>query len=185
MSGARRTPTGAPDVFGWDTPRGMSDVDLHRLPLVPAPDLPRLFGDRSGAPRVDPDTGRLRAAGAALGFMPGDPRLLRCALTDPGWCNEAQTAPWVDPWPGNRALSETGGAVLDTLGVDPAQAARRADALGVWDHLWLAAGQRHLRGAGRDRVLARALAALVGALVQEHDGDSDRAHPAIARLLGS
>jgi hypothetical protein len=163
----------------------MPDVELHRLPLVPAPDLTRLFGGRIGRPRVDPDTARLSAARDALGFGTRDPRLLRCALTDPGWCNEARTAPWVDPWPGNRALAETGQARIVARGWDLGAAARRADALGLWPHLWLARGQRHLRGPGRDRVLARALAALVGALVQDHDDDDARATPAIDALLGS
>lgn len=163
----------------------MSAVALHRLPLVPAPDLPRLFGDRSGPPRVDPDAARLRAAADALGVHLPDPRLLRCALTDPGWCNEAETPPWVLPWPGNRGLADRGGVLLEARGLQPEDAARRADALGLWSHLWLAVGQGHLRGPGRDRVLSRALAAVVGALAQEHEGAPERTAAAIDALLAS
>jgi dsRNA-specific ribonuclease len=161
----------------------MAPTDLHRLPLLPAPDLRRLFGPRDGAPREDPDAARLRAAESALGVRTRDPRLLRCALTDPGWCNEAETPPWVDPWPGNRALAESGAPALESRGIDPAAAARRADALGLWPHLWLTAGQRQLRGAGRDKVLARGLAALMGALIEDHDGDEARAAAALGTLL--
>lgn len=162
----------------------MPTVDLHRLPLVPAPDLARLFGDRSLPVPPDPDACRLERARDALGIDTGDPRLLRCALTDPGWCNEAETPPWMLPWPGNRSLADVGGLLLEKRGLGPTAAARRAEALGLWDHLWLAVGQRSLRGPGRERVLARALAALVGALVQDHAGEAQRAAEAMDVLLG-
>ena len=162
----------------------MPTVDLHRLPLVPAPDLARLFGDRSLPLASDPDAGRLERARAALCVETRDPRLLRCALTDRGWCNEAETPPWVLPWPGNRSLADVGGPLLEQRGLEPSTAARRAEALGLWDHLWLAVGQRRLHGPGRERVLARGVAALVGALVQEHAGEDQRAADAINVLLG-
>ncbi|MEC7946663.1 MAG: hypothetical protein VX265_03785 [Myxococcota bacterium] len=162
----------------------MPVLDLHRLPLVPAPDLRRLFGVRTGPPRTDPDRARLDAAQTALGVSTTDPRLLRCALTDPGWCNEAQTPPWVRPWPGNRLLAAAGATVLERRGFPPHRAARRAEELGLWSHLWLAAGQQHLQGAGRARVLTRGLAALVGALVDDQDGDAARAAAILDGLLG-
>ena len=162
----------------------MSTVDLHRLPLVPAPDLARLFGDRSNPPPSDPDALRLQRARDALGVDTRDARLLRCALTDPGWCNEAETPPWMLPWPGNRSLADIGVPLLERRGLGPSNAALRAEALGLWDHLWLAVGQRTLQGPGRERVLARAVAALVGALIQEHAGEDQRAADAIDVLLG-
>ncbi len=137
-------------------------VDVHRLPLVPGPDLSRVFGRRDGPVRVDPDATRLRTAAAALDLLLDEPRLLRLALTDPGWCNEAETPPWVDPWPGNRRLADLGAPHL--AGVDGAAV---GEALDLWPHLWLAVGQRGLRGEGRATVLARAVAAVVGALVAD------------------
>lgn len=162
----------------------MPVLDLHRLPLVPAPDLRRLFGVRTGPPRADSDWARLQAAQTALGVSTADPRLLRCALTDPGWCNEAQTPPWVRPWPGNRPLAEAGETLLQQRGFPPRRTARRAEELRLWPHLWLAAGQHHLQGAGRARVLTRGLAALVGAIVDDQDGDAARAAVALDGLLG-
>lgn len=140
----------------------MPPIPVHRLPLVPAPDLGRLFGRRDGPPRIDPDAVRLRAAADALDLHLAEPRLLRLALTDPGWCNEAETPPWVEPWPGNRALAELGSPHLGRH--DPAAL---GEVLGLWSHLWLATGQRTLHGHGRATVLARAAAAVVGAVVQD------------------
>ena len=162
----------------------MAIIDLHRLPVIPAPDLRRVFGDRTLPVPYDPDAERLARVTRATGIQTRDLRLLRCALTDPGWCNEAETPPWVAPWPGNRALADTGGVVLDHRGVLPTDAARRGEDLGLWEHLWLAVGQRTLQGPGRERVLARAIAALVGALQQDLAGNEVRFAGAVDGLLG-
>ena len=114
---------------------------------------------------MDPDHAKLSTAETALGLRLPDRRLLRIALTDPGWCNEVETPVWVDPWPGNRVLAVRGEVALANCGLEPLSVrARRAEALGLWDCLWLAEGQRSLKGAGRETVLARALTAVIGAL---------------------
>lgn len=139
---------------------------------------------------MDPNHVRLTAAEATLGVRLPDRRLLRIALTDPGWCNEAETPLWVDPWPGNRRLAESGDAALTDAGIATRDArARRAEALGLWDHLWLAEGQRALQGAGRETVLARAITAVVGAfaLSQERGElpDDTEQQALIARIQGA
>ena len=162
----------------------MEIIKLHRLPLVPAPDLGRLFGPRRGPRAPCVDHRQLVRAAEQLEVVTEDPRLLRCALTDPGWCNEATTPPWVQPWPGNRALAEAGAPALGALKIDATSLLERACAISLWQHLWLARGQRALTGAARRAILIRGMTALAGAILQDTGGVHSATHLRVERLMG-
>lgn len=138
-----------------------------RLPAFPPPDLARVFGRRPTGTPVDPRVAAVRALRASLGLGAVPLAAVRWALTDPGWCNEAQTPAWRPPWPPNTDLEPRGAALLDEAEVDLFALAAALEARDAWSALFLAPGQQHLPARGRLRVLARAGAALA-AVAADH-----------------
>ena len=137
-----------------------------RLPAFPPPDLTRLFGSRTAPPSTPPRTTAVLALRRDLGLEAVPAAAVRWALTDPGWCNEAQTPAWRPPWPPNTELEAAGVAALEPAGLDPVALGAHLDTLGAWEALFLAPGQQHLPARGRARILARSAAALVAVGLQ-------------------
>lgn len=137
-----------------------------RLPAFPPPRLSRLFGSREAAPEHTQDTTAVLTLRTRLGLASVPAPLVRWALTDPGWCNEAQTPAWRPPWPPNTDLEPAGLEALESAGLDPVALGARLDAAGAWDALFLAPGQQRLPPRGRARILARSAAALVAVSLQ-------------------
>lgn len=160
------------------------------LPGFPPPSLPKFtFGDEPEPTEDEPhaEEVRLAAVEEALGYRFQDRRLLRCALTSPGWAADNRHA-WSGRWPSNKALEWLGDAVLYRVVTEhmvlsgnaactgkstPTRAklvanerlAEVGEELGLWPHLYLTNGERgNNQATGRPRYMACAVEAIIGAV---------------------
>jgi ribonuclease-3 len=186
---------------------------VEKLPAFPPVRWERYFLEEKepewvAAEGAAEEEARLLGVEQRLGYTFGDRRLLRCALTSPGWRAENRGSVFRGgSWQSNKALEWLGDAVLYQVVTEHMVMSGEAlstgnstpnrvklisnetlaglgEALLLWEALYLGVGERGNNEAkGRPRFLACAVEAILGAVFLDVRAAGGAPGPVVRRLL--